>query len=101
MQPFESFHEQKEHAGPEAEQHDRNAGDDAPKCAKGRAAIAAAADDDVAGHGDEEFEDAAAQEPAEAAFEQRVRIVGFGEAAKDDRPDDPKSQPGDDGPKFG
>ena len=67
----------------------------------GRAAIAAAADDDVAGHGDEEFEDAAAQEPADNAFEQRVRVVGFGEAAKDDGPNDPESQPGDYGSKFG
>ena len=58
----------------------------------GRAAVAAAADDDVAGHGDQQFEDAAAQEPAGDAFEQRVRVVGLGEAAKDDGPDDPESQ---------
>ena len=67
----------------------------------GRAAVAAAAHDDMAGHGDEEFEDAAAQEPADDAFEQRVRVVGSGEAAKNDGPDDPESQPGDDGSKFG
>jgi hypothetical protein len=55
-----AFDEQEEDARAEAEQHHGNAGGDAPERAEGRAAIVAAADDDVAGHGDDEFEDAAA-----------------------------------------
>lgn len=85
-----TFDEQEKNAGPEAEQHHGKAGGDAPKSADGRAAVVAAADDDVAGHGDEQFEDAAAQEPARGAFEQRLGGVGFGRAAEDDSPNEPE-----------
>ncbi len=56
----------------------------------GRATIAAAPDDDMAGHGHQEFKDAAAQKPASDAFEQGVGSSDFGEAAKNDNPDHPE-----------
>ena len=68
-----AFDEQKENVRSEAEEHDGDAGGDAPERAGGRAAVAAATHDDMTGNGHEEFEDAAAQEPADNAFEQRVR----------------------------
>ena len=70
LQPLEPFDEQKENAGPETEQHDGNAGGDAPERAKRSAAVATSAHKNMAGHGDEEFKNAAAQQPARAAFEQ-------------------------------
>ena len=45
----------------------------------------------MAGHGDEEFEDAAAQEPAEGTFQQCIRVVLSGKASKDDGPNDPET----------
>ena len=70
FQPPATFDEQKKDTGTEAEEHHRNAGGDAPKRARRRATIAPTPDDDVAGHGDEQFQNAAAQQPAHEAFDQ-------------------------------
>lgn len=85
------FYEQKINARPEAEQHHGNAGGDSPKRADGRAAIVAAAHDDVAWHGDDEFENAPAQQPAQTAFEQGIFIVGLREASENIRPHNPEN----------
>jgi len=98
VQPFESFHEQEEHAGAEAEQREGNSGGDAPEGAGGRTTIVAVADNDVAGDGDEQFEDTGAQEPAIDALEQRFRVVPFGNAAKDNGPNEPEAGEGKQGP---
>ncbi len=95
FQPREPFDEQKENARAEAEEHDGDAGGDAPESAGGRAAIVAAAHDDVAGHRDKQFKDAAAQEPAGAALEQGIRVVRFGEFMENRGPDEPENEDGD------
>jgi hypothetical protein len=74
--------EQEKNAGAETKEHDGNAGGDAPESSGGRAAIVAAADDDVARHGDEQFEDAAAQQPAGAAFQKGIFVIRFCEPAE-------------------
>lgn len=95
FQPLEPFDEQKENTWAEAEQHNGDAGGNAPERAGGRAAIVAAADDDVAGHGDDEFENAAAQEPAGGALEECVGFIRFGGAAENDGPDEPENEDSD------
>jgi len=101
LQPLEPFDEQKENPGAEAEQHYGDAGGDAPKRAGGRATIVAAAGDDVAGHGDKEFKDAAAQEPARGAFEECVGFVRFGGATENNRPDQPEDENGNKDAQIG
>jgi hypothetical protein len=95
LQLSAAFDEQEEHAGAEAEQHHGKAGGDTPESADGRATIIAAADDDVARHGDKQFEDAAAQKPARGAFEERAGIVRSGGTVENKRPDDPKDNDGE------
>ena len=45
----------------------------------------------MAGDGDEEFQNAAAQKPAGDAFKECVRVILFGEAPEDNRPNDPEA----------
>src|ERR1039458_2334793 len=93
LQTPAAFHEQEKHTRPKAEQHHRDARDNSPEGAGGRAAIVTAADDDVARHGDDEVQNAPAQQPARGAFEQRIGFVGLRKVAeKDQRPNHPKNK---------
>ena len=82
MQAVEFLHKRKENTGAQADEHHGKAGGDAPESTRWRTAVAAAVDDDMAWHGDAEFEDAAAQEPAKGAIQERVRLIRSGGAVK-------------------
>src|SRR5262249_27534428 len=87
---IDALDKQEKNTRPEAEQHDGDAGGDAPKGSDGGTTIIAAADDDVTGHGHEQFEDAAAQQPLRATFHQRFRVVVFGTPIKHHAPKTPE-----------
>jgi len=70
----EAFFVEKEDAGTEGEEHDGEAGGDAETGDDGSGTIVAAADDDVAGDGNQKLEDAAFQEPGEEPGHNSGRI---------------------------
>src|SRR5579859_2632344 len=70
----EAFFVEEEDAGAEGEDHDGEAGGDAETGDDGSGTIVAAADDDVAGDGNQEFEDAAFQKPGEKTGHDSGRI---------------------------
>ena len=59
------FFVEEEDAGAEGKEHDGEAGSDAKAGGDGGGTIVAAADDDVAGNDDQEFQDAALQQPGD------------------------------------
>src|SRR5450759_1318168 len=93
----DAFGKQKENSRTEAQQHDGNAGGDSPKRSHRRATIVAATDDDVTRHGDKQFKNAAAQQPARAALHERVRIVVLGVTIEHHSPKAPKDDDHADG----
>src|SRR5579859_6909019 len=70
----EALFVEEEDAGAEGEEHDGEAGGDAETGDDGSGTIVAAADNDVAGDGNQKLEDAAFQEPGEEPGHNRGRI---------------------------
>src|SRR5204863_9629272 len=95
-QAAEAFGEKKEHARPEAKKHDRQASGNTPEGAEGGAATVPVANDDIARNGHENFENAAAQEPARGSFHDGVGVVVLCETIKHQRPKEPEHGNDDD-----
>ena len=60
------------------------------KVPQGAAAIVATANNDMAGHGDEQFKDASAQQPASGAFDEGLGIIRLGGTTEDKSPNYPE-----------
>ena len=87
----EVFFVEEEDAGAEGEEHDGEAGGDAEAGGDGGRTVVATADDDVAGDGYQEFQNAAFEQPGDEAGDHCGGIAEI--EVEKDSPDQPECRP--------